>query len=76
MNDKIKWIINDTDDTVNLSSVIDKIKNLETEVAELKKFILEESSCPEADGFEGKETFPDCLKDDCVYCKLKGEADE
>ena len=28
--------------------------------------LLDEHSCPEAAGFEGRETFPNCGK--CVYC--------
>ena len=32
----LKYIINDTDDSVDLSSVIDKIKNLEKENTDLK----------------------------------------
>ena len=31
--------------------------------------VIEEGHCPNADGFEGPETFPDCEK--CDYCLTK-----
>ena len=54
---------------LNLDNAIELV-NLETENEEMKAFILE-GTCPEAYGFEGRETFPDCGK--CVHCKLKKE---
>ena len=47
------------------------IKNLTKEQI---KFLAEECYCPEAAGFEGVETFPDC--GECLICKCKEDAQE
>ena len=39
------------------------------EIKRLQDFILQEYHCPDAVGFEGPETFPDC--GECVYCEIK-----
>lgn len=44
------------------------VAQIQAEVEMLSSFILE-GHCPEAYGFEGPETFPECGK--CVYCQLK-----
>ena len=35
-----------------------------------------EMHCPDAAGFEGPDTFPDCGRDDCLVCRCKKLRDE
>jgi len=50
---------------------------LENTIERLEDWIMENSYCPSAYGFEGPETFSDCGKvSECEYCRIKEARDE